>query len=192
MRDNGWDDCRRELVAAVRRLTTSQYFYVVLFCSRSYRMFDSARPEPRMAPATALNLARLERWLHGFQPHDETLPLDAVRFAMSLHPDAIYLLTDGEIQDNTAEWLAKNIVRDDAYDGGSLRTVVHTIGFVSNSGQAVLQRIARDCGGTYKFAEKPPPPAPAGVRGPRATSHLSQGGTPAGRSGLPAGRPRDK
>ena len=46
--------------------------------------------------------------------------------------------------------------RKDAYDNLVRAAVIQTIGFYTGDGQEVLQRIAKDHGGTFRFV----PPAP--------------------------------
>ena len=39
-RGTKWDDCKREMMASVNKLSPKQFFYVYLFARNSYRMFD--------------------------------------------------------------------------------------------------------------------------------------------------------
>jgi len=154
-----WEDATRELLSAVERLGPDKWFYVIFFDGESHPMFDSKSPEPDLLAATDENLDRFRRWLATVELGFHTRPAASVRFALTLEPHAIYLLSDGEFEDQTAALLReKNLVRDE--HGRAPRAIVHTIGFHSRHGQKVLQRIAKEHGGRYVFV---PPPQLANV-----------------------------
>jgi len=156
MARNGWEFCRQELIDAVGRLKPKQRFYVILFADKDHRMFGPSAESPTLMAPTSENKAKLRQWLYNFELVSQTRPLSAIRFAFTLKPDAIYLLTDGQFSDGTEPFLDKNNRREDVYDGIVSRVVVHTIGFSNTNGQDLLTRIAKDNGGTYRFV--PPQP----------------------------------
>ena len=100
-----------------------------------------------------------------------TNPFDAVRFAMSLSPDAIYILSDGEFTDRgrTEFWLNEVNLLEDEVDGIKPFVPIHTIALYSNEGGATLERLANTHGGTYRFVPPPPGfrPMRMGPGGPR-------------------------
>ncbi len=160
-----WEDASRELLSAVERLGADKSFYVIFFDGESHPMFDSKSPETDLLPATDENLERFRQWLATVELGYHTRPTASVRFALTLKPHAIYLLSDGEFEDQTAALLReKNLVRQ---EGRRVpQAIVHTIGFHSRHGQQVLRRIAKEHGGRYVFV---PPPQLANVtqdRGP--------------------------
>ncbi|HUT12644.1 MAG TPA: VWA domain-containing protein [Thermoguttaceae bacterium] len=156
MRRNGWDYCKLELLSAVRRLKPNQYFYVILFASDAHRMFDDENPQEVLLRASEENFAKLERWLYTYDLEWGTKPLESMKFALKLRPDAIYFLTDGKIQDDTDGYLQKNNKREDAYGDTVAGSAVHTIGFFQQDGQPVLDKISKENGGTYRFVPTPP------------------------------------
>lgn len=84
---------------------------------------------------------------------NNTLPLTAVRFALKMKPDAVFLLSDGEFQDSTDTYLrAANLIHED--DGRvHPKIVVHTICFRSLAGAGMLKLIAAENGGTFRFVK---------------------------------------
>jgi len=189
MRKNGWDYCKLELRSAVRRLKPNQYFYVILFASDAHRMFDDENPQEVLLRASEENFAKLERWLYTYDLEWGTRPLESMKFALRLRPDAIYFLTDGKIQDKTDEYLEKNNKREDAYGDMVVGASVHTIGFFQQDGQPVLEKISKENSGTYRFVPTPPGYKPP-PRQPRNKPAANRGKKPAGNQ--PAAKPDDK
>lgn len=149
-----WEDATTELLAALERLGEDKSFYVLFFDGESHPMFEPESPEPDLIPATKENLQRFRQWLATVQLGFHTRPAGAVATALTLEPDAIYLLSDGEFEDQTAALLRdKNLVRVNR--ARVPQVVVHTIGFHSRHGQKVLERIASENGGRYTFVPAP-------------------------------------
>lgn len=149
-----WRDATRELVAALDRLTPEQFFYVVFFDGQTHPMFSSRSPEPELLPTTAENRQRFFQWLDTVELGYNTRPAGAMQLALQLQPDAVFLLSDGAFEDQTAAILRqKNLVRK---DGRRVpQVIVHTIGFHNREAQRVLQRIADENGGRYVFVPDP-------------------------------------
>jgi hypothetical protein len=161
---NRWYEANRELLAALDRLEAHHQFYVMFFNKDCHRMFDANNPEPAMLPATVENRERFRQWLATVKLGYFTEPCKSVQFALSLEPDAIYLLSDGDFEDQTAAMLRRtNLERVRGQRKGTPRAIVHTIGFHSHDGQQVLKRIAQENGGRYLFV---PPPNLARVARP--------------------------
>jgi len=156
-----WATACRELSASIDRLSPAQHFYVVFFDGKSHRMFSDRGYQKAMLPATEDNIRRLRAWLGAVRLGYNTSPCLSVMFALSLKPDAIFLLSDGEFSDPTAAKLRKHnrirshLPRKDqprVKDGSPTPAVaVHTIGFRSLEGKKMLTRIARENGGTYRY-----------------------------------------
>jgi hypothetical protein len=81
-----------------------------------------------------------------------------MKFGADFEPDAMFLLTDGEFDDYTAPYMRDLNKKRRAKHKPLI--AVHTIGFYSEKHQMVLQRIAHDSGGTYKFVKEPHVPRP--------------------------------
>jgi hypothetical protein len=141
-----WRAAVRELVRCISSLTTDQQYYVICFDYRTHLMFNH-RPDTIEYNHTDPNsLKRFKRWLGSVQMGRATRPMEAVAVALNLRPDAIFLLSDGEFQDDTRGFLLTgNGLQEDA-----LRIPVHTIGLMSDIGFAALRTIAEENGGTFQ------------------------------------------
>lgn len=149
-----WQDATRELLAALERLGPDQSFYVIFFDGEMHPMFSADAPERDLLSATPENLDHFRQWLETVRLGYYTRPAGSVQLALDLAPDAIFLLSDGVFEDQTAALLRrKNLVRRDARREPLV--VVHTIGFHTRDGQHVLQRIADENGGRYVFVPDP-------------------------------------
>jgi hypothetical protein len=128
-------------------------------------MFGSTDEASAPIVASKENIARLDAWLNTVKADGGTEPADAADLALDMHPDAIYLLSDGELGSTRIHDIiaAKNQAQHapDFTGKGARRIAIHTIGFYSLNNQATLTKIAAQCGGTYRYVADPqPPPAP--------------------------------
>lgn len=159
-------DALRELEYSLRDLTPTQRFYVIFFDHDTERMTlgkwnrrhtqyaMNANSEPDLVPATSENIEGCVHWMHRVQLEPWTNPHKAIAFTLrKLHPDAIFLLSDGEFTDNglTEQFLKEENVIDDPVTGPRPKVIVHCIAFYSRAGEVTLQRIANLHGGTYRF-----------------------------------------
>lgn len=158
MEGQPFKQARQELLYAVKRLSSTQRFYVIFFDKDAVRMFERGEEEaePRPLPATVANVRRLSTWVKEVETGPRTNPYDAMRYALEMNPDAIFLLSDGEFTDRgrTVEYLAEENIVDDPLTGKRPRVVIHTIGFHSKRGEATLAAIAKAYGGTYRFVPR--------------------------------------
>ncbi len=147
MNGDRWTRAKYELERSIDGLGEEQQFCVILYNSYATIMLDSRKVE--LLNATEENKSSAIDWLDKQYPNGGTYPRPAVMAALRVDPDAIFLLSDGEIQDNTREFLlAKNSVKDE--ESGSYRKIpVHTIALLSTFGQTVLNAIADENEGTF-------------------------------------------
>lgn len=132
----------RELGRSLEALPDFAYFYVLLFSSDAYR--PAYQEGWQRARRTDIN--RMQRWLRDQSPSGGTYPLPAFEavFALDVPPDVIFFMTDGAIPEETPKQVAR-------LNSRGRKAVIHTIAFGDQSGRAMLQRIAEDSGGTYRF-----------------------------------------
>lgn len=167
-----FDRAVSELLYSLDRLDSDQWFFVVLFSDTTRRMFDESG-EAEMLPATRENKKRLEQWIASIQPHGGTQPRGAIRLAMSLRPDAVFMLSDGAFDG----WKPGN--RGDVFrpspqvesllakdDRGQVP--IHSFAFEDPQAKANMETLASLTGGRYRFLEPVLPEAPG--RQTRATS----------------------
>ena len=149
MRGPRWEALCKELIRAIQSLSPDQEFFVLSFDSMAHPMFGLVPPKGKFLKAVEKNLDRIRNWLRSIQHGSQTLPSSAVGIAMRLEPDAIFLLSDGEINDSTVEDLRTwNRKKDEE---GNVKTLVpiHTVLLHSQIGFATLETIARENGGTF-------------------------------------------
>jgi hypothetical protein len=145
-----WRRACRELVASIKSLGPDQSFCVFFFDSEPHLMFNQRPAEVQLIAATPRNITRVRRWMASVSFGNETRPLAAVRHALSLRPDAVFLLSDGEFHDSTLTYFRTSNLPQT--EGASSRpVVVHTIGFKTRLGQLTLREIADYTDGTYRF-----------------------------------------
>ena len=146
-----------ELVRTVEQMEADQYFYVIFFSDTAYPLFWPA-PVSQLVPATRKNKERLQQWLYTVELCLQTRGSDAMKLALSLRPDAIYVLGDGAFTDNTTNQLTIPHNR---------RTPIFTLGMqVKERGKSQLTQIAKANNGTYRLVTVAPGAAQAAARAP--------------------------
>ena len=143
MRGEKFDQARDEVVAAISKLESSQWFYVVFFDREILQMFGENDVVKDMIPATPTNIERFIEWVSQVDVGRGTMPYRAVRLALRMEPDTLFLLTDGSFNagDKTVEYFGKSRLRG---------VSVNTIGF-HHQDDGTLEQIAQNHSGTFKF-----------------------------------------
>jgi hypothetical protein len=150
---DGFDVARRELLRAVDQLTAEQRFYVIFFGEQTLRMrLDDPTSSPsRSVYATEANKAALRRWAMTIEMQPGKWPEEALQFAFELRPDSIFLLTDGQMSQRVMPLIREGNIVETLLDGPKPRSRIHTLGFHNREGEAQLQAIAKENGGSYRF-----------------------------------------
>jgi len=127
---------KAELRRTIMSLQPPQRFKVIFYN-------DETIPMPGDLPLSADwgSKERLLHWLRLIEPDGETDPRGAMGLAISLRPDAVFLLSDGTFPDGTVEAIAKR---------NSRKIPIHCIDLSGGAGGDHLLRIARDSGGQYR------------------------------------------
>ena len=149
MRGPRWESLCKELIRAIQSLSPDQDFFVISFDSMAHPMFGAAPPKGKFLKAVEKNVDRIQNWLRSIKHGSQTFPSSAVGIAMKLEPDAVFLLSDGEINDSTVEDLRMWNRKKD--DDGEVKVMVpiHTVLLHSQIGFATLETIAKENGGTF-------------------------------------------
>ncbi len=145
MRGVRWNSARNELIRSLRNLQEEQLFCVLLYSSQSWSYNGNVSLASYMT-ATPENLDLVSAWLNAQSPGGGTLPLPSVKEGLGLKPDAMFLLSDGELQDDSRGFLLRNNARQSAEDV----TPVHTISAGLGYGAELLQVIAGENGGVFR------------------------------------------
>lgn len=142
MKGDRLDAAKQELFRSVVRLGEKMTFLIIFYDETFVPM-----PVRELVPASRFNKRDALSWVGSIRGDGGTRPLEAMQFALSLGPDAVWLLSDGEFNESYAEDIRR------ANPEGE--TVIHTIAFHSQGGEQVLKRIAQENGGQYRFISPP-------------------------------------
>ena len=150
-----------ELIRSVSGLTEQQRFYVLLFSGSTVQMFDQKSYTPSSVQATAENKAKLAQWLTEAYRGGSTDPRGALKIALRMKPSAVFMLSDGEFDDQKSRRKQKS----EGIMGGGTDTFsvvaaagkqvpVHSVAFEDPLSCANMKRLAEMTGGQYRFSEK--------------------------------------
>lgn len=93
------DDLKRELKRSVGQLKPSQSFNVIIFYE-DYERVKTDAFKPKLEPATADTRREFFSWIDRKAPKGGTEPLQAMRRALSLDPEAVFFFSDGYFDDS--------------------------------------------------------------------------------------------
>jgi hypothetical protein len=125
-----------ELRRSVMALREPQKFEVIFYNTESIPM--PGGPIARTADFAAKQ--QMLTWLRMIEPDAGTDPRLAMKQALMLQPDAVFLLSDGEFPDGTVEAIARTNTR---------KIPIHCVDLAGGLGGDHLKRIARSSGGQY-------------------------------------------
>jgi len=135
-----------ELARSIRALPPDRSFHVLFFSGGTLVLED------RWQRATSGRKRAFTSRFADIEAQGGTEPRGALEHAftkLAPVPDEIHFMTDGQIPGNVVQQL-----RD--LNGGRIRSVIHTYAFGDASGGAVLERIAGEHGGQYRFVPDRP------------------------------------
>ena len=122
---NRFERLKIELRRSIQGLAEDRKFFVIFFNETSIPM-----PAPKeMQPAGESVKRKFLSWVDAQQADGGTDPADALRFALRLQPDTIFLLSDGSFSPKTAKLLR-------VLNRG--KVTIHTIGFSDQANAALL------------------------------------------------------
>ena len=159
----GFPSARTELLASIDMLKPDQRFYVVFFDEEpaNMRITNPNEDEPTSVMATPENKQRLRRWAMTVEMNKGKAPYDSMEFALSLRPDVIFLLSDGEFPARMAELLRTQNHEENLFGESGPISIIHTIRYHGVEGQQGLNAeknmivIAKENGGQYRHVPKP-------------------------------------
>lgn len=143
--DERFRRAREELVYSIEKLSREQKFFVILYNDGAIPM-DADDP----VPAVAEEFDRLRTWLEQASPTGGTNPLGALEYGLSLQPDAIYFLSDGEFEPIV---IAAVREKNRKTKLNPRQIPIHTIAFASQAGENQMKILARTSGGKYRFVK---------------------------------------
>ena len=144
-----WQSLKEELIRCIQSLSPDQRFFVIGFDSESRPMFGQAPPRGSFLRPSKISIKKLQNWLNGIRLGSQTLPASSLSMAISLKPDAIMLLSDGEIADDSILRLRRinrRMTSDDEYE---IVVPIHTYLLHSAVGYKALVTIANENDGVF-------------------------------------------
>ncbi len=153
MKDGEFETLVDELLRSIESLTPEQEFYVVFYSDRLYPLFHP-RPVERFVPANDRFKQRLRAWLETVEFSMGNTVDQAIQSAAAIRPDAVYLLTDGDV--NTTQDGRKLAA---LLDTRGREFPIHTFGIgMSEQTQAAdnLRQVAEANHGTFRAVEVSP------------------------------------
>lgn len=144
MTGDRWVYACNQLIDSLKGLRRGQEFFVICFDLHPSLLFNAAPDGIEFFESDDETVARVRRWLRSRQLGNATMPAEALKFALNLNPDAVFLLSDGELQDNTLGMLRRV---NSSLRGSNIP--IHTVHLFSASGQATLRQIADENRGSF-------------------------------------------
>jgi len=131
---------RQELLKSLRKLPQGLEFQVIFFDDLPY-----SYPAGGFAEMDPTSLAEAAAFISGIQGGGGTNVLQAMRqvFSQRTRPDTAFLLTDGEFDPETPEFIQSR------NSGAKVR--INTVAFVDRAGEPLLRRIASENRGDFRF-----------------------------------------
>jgi hypothetical protein len=138
------------LISALQTLVDAQQFQVVFYNDTPKLLRLRSQQEPALAFATEVNKSLARQEIGAVSPDLGTNHIDALKLALRLGPEVIYLLTDADQPELSAAEL------DQIQRTNKGRARIHTIEFgrgpeLDNGALNFLQKLARQNGGTYRY-----------------------------------------
>lgn len=137
-----FDRAISELRKSVMQLEPDQKFQIVFFNDQALPLFHSQHAN-QLIPATRVERKEVFDWINRQQASGGTVPYEALKRALALKPDVIFFLTDAE--------RVPREVRTLIADHNPHGSTVHTIAFGHKGGETLMQGIAADHHGRYRF-----------------------------------------
>ena len=125
-----------ELIQSIDKLTSSQKVFVIFFDANFH-----LQPTKSLVSARNKNISKIKEWIYKAYPGGSTKPFPAVQHALSMNPDAVFVLSDGEFAPGVVDMI-RQANRD-------FTIPIHTIAFRTNA--KTLRDIAAQNRGTYRY-----------------------------------------
>lgn len=145
MQGDRWTYACNQLIDSLNGLRDGQEFFVICFDMETTFLFNARPQRIKFSVIDSSIVPRVRNWLRSRTLGRATMPAEALRYALELNPDAIFLLSDGELQDDSLLMLRLLNPRQ----GPSRQIPIHTVHLFSQEGRLTLQQIAKENGGSF-------------------------------------------
>ncbi|MCC7334589.1 MAG: VWA domain-containing protein [Pirellulaceae bacterium] len=140
-----WYAACNQLIKSIEQLESGQEFFVICFDYRTTFLFNLPPHRLQYSTKSEKSVRGVRAWLQSRTLGRATMPAEALQVALSLNPDAVFLLSDGELQDESLLMLRMI----NAPNTTTRQIPIHTISLFSGEGWWTLQQIAADSGGSF-------------------------------------------
>lgn len=140
-----WNRAIGELLKSIGQLSDGTEYFVVAFHLEAVPIDLSRAATKTFLVKNKSSVVMCRRWLRQLQLAPQTMPATSLRLALDFKPDAIFMLSDGELRDNSLAML-RNVNQS---DDGTAHTPIHSIHLFSNDGRETLKALAEENGGTF-------------------------------------------
>jgi len=141
---NKFGRAKRELIKTLRTLPQNARFMIYFFDGGVEKLPSNNN---NMLAAVPKNISWAEGWVKSRGMGGGTDPRAALKSGFNLKPDTVWLLTDGQFNDEAG---ALSVIRH-ANSKKSVR--INTLAFMDRDGERVLKQIAQENDGTYRFVQ---------------------------------------
>ena len=156
-RDRAFDAAKEEILRSLRSMKPKQRFAILFFGGTLETLeLDPGEKIDQPQSATPENIEKAIRWLAKITiQKDGKPPIDAVKSALELQPDGIFLLFDGDTKlDNWTQIVRRLNTSDGLLSDGGTKVPIHVIHFFRDEFQRSMQRLAQENGGSYRFVPR--------------------------------------
>lgn len=159
-RDGAFEAAKEEVLRSLGSMKPKQRYFINFFGKEIDPLtFQSGVVEKYPVYATSENLRKTMEWLSRIQIQKEGLPPnDALREAIAMQPDGIFLLFDGDTKVDVAAFLRKANRSNDIIAGDTPKVPIHVVHFFQSEYQKAMMKVAEENGGTYRFIPRPEKP----------------------------------
>ncbi|MCU0709198.1 MAG: hypothetical protein MUF23_12990 [Pirellula sp.] len=157
-KDGAFDHAKTEILKSLGALQPKQRFHVFFFAKEILPIqFPGKDPERYMLQADAENLQRAVQWIgRAAIQKDGRAPIEALREAIAMQPDGIFVLFDGDTKvDNWTTKIRELNRSDDFLSMGEIKVPIHVVHFFREEFAPEMKRLADENDGTYRFVPRP-------------------------------------
>lgn len=139
-----WNRALGELLKSIGRLAEGTEFFIIAFHFEPVPIdFSRAATRSYLVKGNS-SVVQCRRWLRALTLAPQTMPASSLELAMAFQPDAIFLLSDGELRDNSLALLRLKNQKD-----GKPIIPINTIHLFSDDGKETLETLAKENGGSF-------------------------------------------
>ncbi len=144
------DRAKKELLASIDALTDVQQFYII-FYNQDQKVFRIDPTGGRLIFGTDTNKRLAKNFIDSIKAEGATRHADALALALKMHPDVIFLLTDGDPPDDLTK---DELARIERLNGNG--TVIDVIQISPPPGEGQgnrLETLAKRSGGQHVYVD---------------------------------------